>query len=96
VIKLIKHTGECDGPDDPSLPFRLDLIMRAPSLNHLVYVFLYGGVEEVVARADSVDELVEWMHKHGLRDHPRLLRFFITDPDGKTVYNIESGGQVLA
>lgn len=95
MIKVIKHTGECEYPDDPSLPFRLDLVLRAPSAN-MVYVFLYGGTEDVVVRSDSVDELVEWMHKYGLRDHPRLLRFFITDPDGKTVYNIESGGQVLA
>lgn len=89
MIKLIKHTGECALPDDPSLPFRLDLVLRAPSAD-VAFMLFHGGTEDVVARADSAEELIEWMHENGLRDHPRLIRFSITDPEGKTVYGVRA------
>ena len=92
-VKLIKHTGECALPDDPSLPFRLELVMRAPSFMNVTFVVLYGGTEDVVARASNLDELVEWMHERGLRDHPRLIRFAITDNTGKTVMGCDQTGR---
>lgn len=84
-VKLIKHTGECDHPDDPSLPFKLHLAMRPPEFMVVAFVCLYGGTEEVVARADSLKKLSAWMTEHALKAHPRFLRYTITDGDGVVV-----------
>lgn len=89
MIKLIKHTGECDYPDDPSLPFRLDLVMRPPSLMSVAFVVFHGGTEDFVVRSDSAEALVEWMHERDLRDHPRLIRFQITNAEGAVVYGLD-------
>lgn len=90
MVKLIKHTGECNLPDDPSLPFRLDLVLRAPSLASVAFAMIHGGTEVIIARGSSVEELVTWMHERKLRDHPRLIRFAITNPDGEAVYEINA------
>jgi hypothetical protein len=79
VIKLIHHTGECDHPDDTSLPVRLDMYLRTPSFMSVAFVCLYGGSERVVARAENVPELEQWMLEKGLTDHSRLSRFQITE-----------------
>ncbi len=85
TVKLIQHTGECVHEDDPRIPFRLELVMRPPEFMHLAWVFLCGGTENVVARASSHEELDSWMRDRGLADHPRLIRWTITGPDGSTV-----------
>lgn len=82
MVKLVRHTGECNHPDDDlTLPVRLELNMRPPSLMSVAFTSLYGGSEEVVARAHTVDEMRSWMHDHGLDSHPRLRRYRITDGD---------------
>ena len=79
MIKLIHHTGECDHPDDDSLPIKLEMYLRAPSFMIVAFVGLYGGSERIVARADTVEALDQWLTEHGLVDHPRLSRFRITN-----------------
>lgn len=79
MILLIKHTGECDHPDNDTLPVKLELRLRAPEFMSVAFSFLYGGMEEVVARAATIEELQTWMNDHGLETHPRLSRFRITD-----------------
>lgn len=92
MVKIIKHTGEINDADDPSLPFRLDLMMRVPSFMSVAFVMLHGGAEEVIARANTVEELVKWMDETGLRHHPRLLRFQITKGDTVVVGVDGKGG----
>lgn len=82
MIQLIKHTGECDHPDDITQPIKLELILRAPSFMAVAFAFLYGGSEEIVARAETVEELQAWMNEHGLETHPRLSRFRVTNRGG--------------
>lgn len=85
TVKLIEHTGECSHPDDPSMPYRLDLRMRPPSFMVVAFAAIHGGSEDVVARADSEQELTAWMQERGLTDHPRLSRWRITGPGDKVV-----------
>lgn len=82
-VKLILHTGECERPDDPTMPFRLDLSMRHPEFMIVASVCMHGGSERVVARADTANELTDWMRTHGLDRHLRLNRWTITGPDGE-------------
>lgn len=84
-VKLIKHTGECNEPDDPTLPFKLELVMRAPEFMIVTFVMLYGGCEEVVARAATLEDLTAWMEKNEMKTHPRLSRYTIIDGAGKVV-----------
>ncbi len=87
TVKLISHTGECSREDDTSLPFKLELIMRVPEFRNTTFAMLYGGSEDVVARADTHEELTEWMKAHGLDDHVRLSRWRILGPNGDVVAN---------
>jgi hypothetical protein len=78
MIKLIHHTGECDHPDEETLPVKLEMYLRAPEFMIVAFVGLYGGSECVVARAETVPEIERWMAEKGLSGHPRLSRFRIT------------------
>lgn len=79
MVKLIKHTGECDLPDDDTLPVKLEMFLRPPSFMSVAFAYLYGGSEEVVARAENVSELEAWMKDRDLETHPRLSRFRIAE-----------------
>lgn len=80
ALKLIYHTSDCKNPDDPSLPYRLDLVMRAPEFLIVAWAMLHGGVEEIIARASTLEELNAWMQEHRLAEHPRLTRYTIKGP----------------
>ncbi len=82
MIKLIRHTGECDHPDDETLPVKLEMYLRAPQFMAVAFACLYGGSEIVVARAEYVEEIEQWMDEKGLADHPRLSRYRITNQAG--------------
>ena len=85
AVKLIKHTSDYDHPDDPSLPFKLEVTLRPPEFLEMTWVGLYGGSEDIVARGDSAEELLAWADENGLKDHIRLRRYSITDSEGKVV-----------
>lgn len=89
MLKLIKHTGTCDHPDDPSLPFKLELSLRAPEFMNVAFVLLHGGTEDLVARSTTKEELTDWMASQGIETHPRLIRWALTGPDGFS----QSGGE---
>ena len=82
MMKLIKHTGTCDHPDDPSLPFKLELSLRAPEFMQVAFVMMHGGTEELVARSSTKEELQDWMKDQDIQTHPRLIRWALTGPDG--------------
>ena len=83
AFKLIYHTADCDNPDDPSLPYWLEMVMRAPEMCIVAWVMVHGGCEEIVARASTLDELKAWMQEHRLVEHPRLTRYTIKGPGGE-------------
>jgi len=85
TVKLIKHTGESDHEDDPSLPFKLEMVLRAPEFMTIGWIGIYGGTEEIIARGSTVEELTSWMDEHGLKTHSRLSRYSITGSDGNVV-----------
>lgn len=84
-VKIIKVTGQHMQPDDPSLPFKLELSLRPPEFMIVAFVLLHGGTEDVVARAATLGDLTEWMDENKLKTHIRLSRYTITDGDGKVV-----------
>jgi hypothetical protein len=85
MVKLIRHTGECNHADDSSLPYKLELVMRPPEFMAVVWAFMHGGTEEVAARGSTVGALRDWMRERGLDAHPRLSRWAITDHNGLVV-----------
>jgi len=84
-VRVIKITGQYDNPDDPSLPFLLEVALSAPEFMNVAFVLRFGGIEEVIARAATAEELTAWLDEHKVSSHPRLLRWSITGPDSKVV-----------
>jgi hypothetical protein len=89
TVKLIKHTGEYDYPDDPSLPFRLEMVLRPSGFMVVTWALLYGGSEYIVARGDSAEELSSWMAEHGLKNHSRLVRYSIVNSNSKVIDSLD-------
>lgn len=82
-IKLIKHNaGRVDEPDDPSLPYKLEINCRPPEFLTVTFVSLYGGSEELVVRGETLEAINTFVEQHRFRSHPRLRRFVVTGPDG--------------
>lgn len=79
TLKLIKHTDECDRPDDPTLPIKLEVVLSPPKFMQVAWIGMYGGSEEIIARSDNLEELNSWMEEFGLKNHIRLIRYEITD-----------------
>ena len=85
AIKLIYQTSVCDRSDDPSMPFKLDLVLRAPEFMAVTWAFLHGGTEQIIVRANTYEELTAWMDLNNLKTHVRLSRYSITDCSGVVV-----------
>lgn len=82
-LKLIHHNaGRINEPDDPSLPFKLELSLSPPQFMIISFIGLYGGSEEIVVRAKTREALEEFLEQNQLRRHPRLRSLTITGPDG--------------
>lgn len=85
-IKLIRHAGTIkDQPDDPSFPFKLVADLRPPAFMDTLFVFLYGGSEEIVVRAMTKEALDRFIEVNELRNHPRIRSLTITGPDGVVI-----------
>ena len=77
-IKLIKHNmGGVNEPDDPSYPFKLEVICRVPSFMEVAATFIYGR-EHVIVRGKTREALEEFVARNGFRTHPRLQSLEIT------------------
>lgn len=81
-IKLIKHTGECDRPDDTSYPWKLEANLRPPQFMVVAFVGIYGGSEDIVLRGMTKEAIDAFLEKNELRSHPRLRKMTLTGPDG--------------
>jgi hypothetical protein len=81
-IKVIKHNaGHINNPDDPSLPYRVDLRLRAPEFMAVAFIGLYGGTEDIVVRATTEEAAEAFLAKYGFRTHPRLISVTVTKPE---------------
>jgi hypothetical protein len=86
-IKIIRHLpSKIDVADDPdpSLPIQIVVNLRPPEFMGVAFVMLYGGSEEIVARAADRGAVDQFLDETGLRRHPRLRWVRITGPDGVT------------
>lgn len=81
-LKLIYQTGSVDIPDDPSYPLRLDLNFRVPEFMTLAFIARYGGSEDVVVRAQTMEALVQFLAQNEFLSHPRIRWATVTGPDG--------------
>lgn len=82
-IKLIRHTGSIrDCPDDPSIPFKLEVNLRPPEFMEMAFIGLYGGSEEIIVRGETKEALDKFIEINRLREHCRLRYLTITGPDG--------------
>ena len=82
-LKLIRHnSSNVDVPDDPSFPFKLEVLLRPPEFMTLAFVGLYGGSEEVVVRSMTKEALDTFIVLNKLRKHPRLISLTVTSPEG--------------
>ena len=83
-IKLIRHNmAGVNRPDDPAYgPFLLTAIFRVPSFMEVAATFIYGR-EEIVLRGKTQEALEEFVDRNKLRQHCRLQKLEITQPEAK-------------
>ena len=82
-LKVIRFTtGRVNEPDDPSLPYKLEAAFRPPEFMQVTFVLMYGGIEEIVVRSETLEGLVELVRQNEWRTHPRLRRLVVTGPEG--------------
>lgn len=86
-VKMISNTANrVDEPDDLSYPYRLDLKLNAPASPSLMYMYLTGGVQVIVVRGMSAEDLDHWLEANRiLASWSRLRAYTITGPDGVVV-----------
>lgn len=80
-VKLIKHTGGVNDPDDPSYPWLLEVELSPPELMIITYIAMYGGREEIVVRGKTRKALEKFVEEYELLTHPRLRKLTITGPE---------------
>jgi len=82
-LKLIKHNaGGVNLPDDPSFPYKMEMICSPPEFMTMAFIGLFGGSEEVIVRGMTKEALEEFIGKNNYRTHPRLRSLVISGPDG--------------
>ena len=83
AVKLIRHNaGKINLPDDPTLPFKLEVVLTAPEFMRVAFVMLHGGSEVAVIRATTLAELEGVIKDYAFRTHPRLGTMVVTGPEG--------------
>jgi len=81
-IKLIHHNASgITRPDDPSYPWRLDATFSPPEFMQVAFIGLHGGLEILCVRGKTREALEQFVELNGLRQHPRLHKLEITQPE---------------
>lgn len=82
IIKL--NSYNIDEPDDPALPWKLEMTFSPPEFMQMAFVLMHGGSEDLVVKAISREALDEFLRLEAqFKTHPRLIRMTVTDPDGR-------------
>jgi len=85
-VKCIRHAASgIEEPEDPSLPFRMEINLRPPEFMQVAFVMLYGGSEVVVFQGKTIKDLMTAADREKLSDHPRLRRILIGDSANRIV-----------
>jgi len=83
-VKIIKlNSSNIDEPEDPDLPWKLEMTFRPPEFMIVAFVLLHGGSEDLVVQASTREDLVRFIELEGLACHPRLGCATFTGPNGK-------------
>ena len=83
IIKL--NSYNIDEPDDPTLPWKLEMTFSPPEFMEVAFVLMHGGSEDLVVKAISREALDEFLRlEEQFKTHPRLLRMTFTGPDGES------------
>lgn len=83
-LKLIKHTGSYDAPDDATLPFKLTVNFSPPALGGVTWALMHGGSEVVIVRGETHEAIDAFIAKNAFASHPRF-RWLIVEEYGKLV-----------
>jgi hypothetical protein len=81
-VRLVRVTGQCEYHDDPSMSYRIHVVLAPPSFMQVAFIMLYGGVEEIIARAESLVWAEDFLKREGLEEYARFRRVTITGPNG--------------
>lgn len=83
-VKIIKlNSSGIDEPDDPELPWKLEMTFRPSDFMIVAFVLLHGPTEDLVVKGNTREDLVRFIELEGFARHPRLIRMTFTGPDGK-------------
>lgn len=86
-LKLVSHNAaryhNAEADKDPAYPFRLEVVLRAPSFMEMAFVFTVGATEELVVRSKTMEGLEPFIVDQNFRKHPRLIRMVVTGPEGE-------------
>lgn len=80
-VKMIRY-GRKAVPDDPSMPYLVEVSLSPPGFMQVAFVLLCGPSEELVVRCATRDAVDRFLDASKLRDHVRLQRVRVTGPDG--------------
>lgn len=81
-LKLIHRTGAVDLPDDPSIPWRLEVNFSPPEFMPVLFALTYGGTDLCVVRGETLEGIRRFVEINDFRTHPRFRRYAITGPGG--------------
>ncbi len=82
-LKTIKcNSHNIDNPDDPSMPYKLEMRLSPPDFMAFTFVCLYGGTEILVIRSETEEEINQFVADKNYEHHPRLISLKISDPAG--------------
>jgi len=83
-VKIIKlNSSNIDEPDDPALPWKLEMTFRPPEFMIVAFVLMHSGSEDLVVKGNTREDLLRFIELENLAYHPRLGRVTLTGPDGQ-------------
>ena len=81
--KVIYHNAnKIDIPDDPRYRYKIEIVLRPPSFMEFAFVGLYGATEKLIIRCKSKKYVDGVFKELGIRNHPRLIEFVVSDSKG--------------
>lgn len=67
-LKLIRHNANgVNIPDDPSFPFKLEVLCRPPEFMAMAFIAMHGNNEELVVRSKTRAALDKFIELNDLR-----------------------------
>ena len=81
-LKLIRHTGGENNPDDPSYPYKLEVMLRTPEFMEFTFIAAFGPGEEIAVLGMTEEAINEFIAANRFKSHPRFRSLTITGPQG--------------